>query len=191
MSSILRKLTGATEFDDEEDEGVEEEDLRESLKNKFNDIDEDDEEDEEEPRPRRGRDEDREEREERSYIEERQSTHAQKDDDDEAEGVLTIDVYQTENDIVIVSTIAGVTSNDLEVSITNDMVTIKGERRNVTEVNPDDYFYQECYWGDFSRSVILPIDVDAENAKAELKDGVLQVFLPKSEKVKSKRIPIK
>jgi HSP20 family protein len=189
MSSILRKLTGATEFEDEDEDIEEEEDLRESLKNKFNDMDEDDDEedDDEEPEPRRkGKSDGREE----SYVEERQATHAQQDED-EAEGVLTIDVYQTENDIVIVSTIAGVTSNDLEVSITNDMVTIKGERRNVADVRDDDYFYQECYWGSFSRSVILPIDVDAENAKAELKDGVLQVFLPKSEKVKSKRIPIK
>ncbi len=192
MSSILRKLTGATEFEDEDEDIEEEEDLRESLKSKFNDMDDDDEEDEEPEPPRKEKTRAKEkEPEEESYIEERQARHAQQDDEDDAEGVLTIDVYQTENDIVIVSTIAGVTSNDLEVSITNDMVTIKGERRNVADVRDDDYFYQECYWGSFSRSVILPIDVDAENAKAELKDGVLQVFLPKSEKVKSKRIPIK
>ena len=112
-------------------------------------------------------------------------------DDDSVEGALTIDVYQTENDIVIVSTIAGVTSKDLDVSITNDMVTISGTRKNTAKVKQENYFYQECYWGGFSRSVILPIDVDAEKAQAELKDGVLSVTLPKSEKVKSKKIPIK
>ena len=191
MSSILRKLTGGTEFEDEDEDIEEEEDLRESLKNKFNDMDEDDDDDdEEEYRSEPETKQTSRKKETNAHVEEPETAHAPKDDT-ESEGVLTIDVYQTDNDIVIVSTIAGVTSSDLDVSITNDMVTIKGERRNVADVRHDDYFYQECYWGTFARSVILPIDVDAESAKAELKDGVLQVFLPKSEKVKSKRIPIK
>ncbi len=169
MSSILRKLTGAVDFDDN-DALVEEQDLRESLRSRFAE----------------------EEVVEEIEDEVMQSTVSTVEEDDDAiEGALTIDVFQTENDIVIVSTIAGVTSKDLDVSITNDMVTISGKRRNNAQVKQENYFYQECYWGGFSRSVILPIDVDAEKASAELKDGVLNVTLPKSEKVKIKNIPIK
>lgn len=178
MSSILRKLTGAVDFDDNTDTLLEEEDLRESLKNKFS-LEEDD----------RQSSEDR--YNSTSYREDVVEREELEIDEDTAEGVLTIDVYQTDNEIVIVSTIAGVTSKDLDVTITNDMVTIKGERKNRTKIRQEDYFYQECYWGPFSRSVILPIDVDAEKSGAELKDGVLIVSLPKSEKVKSKKIPIK
>jgi HSP20 family protein len=179
MSSILRKLTGAVDFDDNTDAILEEEDLRESLKNKFSFDEDTSESHEEQAQP--------------SYMEETSydSSEDLEIDEDSAEGVLTIDVYQTDNEIVIVSTIAGVTSKDLDVTITNDMVTIKGERKNRTKIRQEDYFYQECYWGPFSRSVILPIDVDAEKSGAELKDGVLIVSLPKSEKVKSKKIPIK
>ncbi len=171
MSSILRKLTGAVDFDDN-DALVEEQDLRESLRSRFaeEEVIEEVEEEVEQPVMQSISDE---------------------EDDESVEGALTIDVFQTENDIVIVSTIAGVTSKDLDVSITNDMVTISGQRRNSARVKQENYFYQECYWGGFSRSVILPIDVDAEKASAELKDGVLSVTLPKSEKVKSKKIPIK
>lgn len=173
MSSILRKLTGAVDF--EEQPEVIEEDIQNDLKSRFadtvdsnsNSIDE--------------------------YVGGSTiSTQTTFQTDDElVEGALTIDVYQTDNDIVIVSTIAGVTAKDLDVSITNDMVTISGERKNSVKVKQENYFYQECYWGPFSRSVILPIDVDAEKSAAELKDGVLTITLPKSEKVKIKKIPVK
>ena len=72
----------------------------------------------------------------------------------DAEGQLTIDVYQTEGEIVIKSTIAGVKPEDLDVAINNDMVTIKGERKNEEVVSGENYYYQECYWGNFSRSVV-------------------------------------
>lgn len=106
------------------------------------------------------------------------------------EGQLTIDVYQTANDIVIKSTIAGVKPEDLDVSINNDMLTIKGNRRNEAKVKTEDYYYQECYWGPFSRSVILPVDVESENIKAELKNGILTIILPKASKSKTKIIPV-
>jgi len=170
MSSILRKLTGAVDF---EEQPVVEEDIQDDLRSRFSDISDSNSIDE--------------------YVAEtRISTQATFQTDDElVEGALTIDVYQTDNDIVIVSTIAGVTAKDLDVSITNDMVTISGARKNQVKVKQENYFYQECYWGTFSRSVILPIDVDAEKSAAELKDGVLTITLPKSEKVKIKKIPIK
>jgi len=106
------------------------------------------------------------------------------------EGQLTLDVYQTPGEIVIKSTIAGVAPEDLDISITNDMVIIKGERKNSEEVKTEDYYYQECYWGKFSRSVILPVDVDPDKSKAVLKNGILTIRLPKIEKVKTKKIKV-
>ncbi len=106
------------------------------------------------------------------------------------EGQLTIDVYQTPNEIVIKSTIAGVKPEDLDVTINNDMLTIKGIRKNDARIKPEDYYYQECYWGPFSRSVILPVDVEAESIKAELKNGILTIILPKASKAKTKTITV-
>lgn len=108
-----------------------------------------------------------------------------------AEGQLTIDVYQTENDIVIKSTIAGVKPEDLDVSINNDMVTVKGERKNEEEVESGNYYYQECYWGSFSRSVLLPVDVIPEKADASLKNGILTIRLPKADTTKTKKIQVR
>jgi len=107
------------------------------------------------------------------------------------EGELMIDVYQTENDIVIKSTIAGASSKDIEVSITNDMITIRGTRQRDETVPQEKYYYQELYWGPFSRSIILPVDVNADKAKASIKDGILTVRLPKIEKLKTKTIQVK
>ena len=107
------------------------------------------------------------------------------------EGQLTIDVYQTESEIVIKSTIAGVNPEDIDISITNDMVTIRGKRTKDETINTENYYYQELYWGAFSRSVILPVEVDADRAKAIIKNGILTIKLPKSEKVKTKKINVR
>lgn len=109
----------------------------------------------------------------------------------DAEGQLTIDVYQTEGEIVIKSTIAGVKPEDLDVSINNDMVTIKGERKNEEMVNAENYYYQECYWGHFSRSVVLPVDIISDKAEASLKNGILTIRLPKADTTKIKRIQVR
>ncbi len=109
----------------------------------------------------------------------------------DAEGQLTIDVYQTDNDIVIKSTIAGVKPEDLDVSINNDMVTIKGERKNDEAVSPENYYYQECYWGPFSRSVVLPVDIIPEKAEASLKNGILTIRLLKADVTKIKKIQVR
>jgi|SRR3989344_321050 len=106
------------------------------------------------------------------------------------EGQLTLDVYQEENAIVIKSTIAGVSAGDIDISITSDMVVIKGERKKDHSVKSSDYYYQELYWGRFSRSVILPVDIDPDKAKASMKNGILIIRLPMLEKSKSKRMPI-
>jgi len=108
----------------------------------------------------------------------------------DSEGQLTIDVYQTPSEIVIKSTIAGVSPEDLDITITNDMVTIKGRREKDETISSGDYYYQECYWGAFSRSVILPVDVEAERADASMKNGILTIRLPKIEKIKTKKIRV-
>lgn len=109
----------------------------------------------------------------------------------DAEGQLTIDVYQTDESIVIKSTIAGVKPEDLDVSINNDMVTIKGERKHEEEVAAENYYYQECYWGHFSRSVVLPVDIISDKAEASLKNGILTIRLPKADTTKIKRIQVR
>lgn len=111
--------------------------------------------------------------------------------DDNADGQLTIDVYQTDNDIVIKSTIAGVKPEDLDVSINNDMVSVRGERKNEEIVEHGNYYYQECYWGSFSRSVLLPVDVIPEKADASLKNGILTIRLPKADTTKTKKIQVR
>ncbi|PID52739.1 MAG: hypothetical protein CR972_00495 [Candidatus Moraniibacteriota bacterium] len=111
--------------------------------------------------------------------------------DDDAEGQLTIDVYQTETEIVIKSTIAGVKPEDLDVSISNDMITIKGERKNEEVVDDNGYYYRECYWGSFSRSVVLPMDVLPEKIDATLKNGILTIRLPKADVTKTKKIQVR
>lgn len=107
------------------------------------------------------------------------------------DGQLAIDVYQTPDEIVIESAIAGVKQEDLDIDISPDSITIRGKRLKEKKVVDEDYFYQECYWGRFSRSVILPQEVDAEKAEASLKNGVLVVRLPKLDRQKSKKLKIK
>lgn len=107
------------------------------------------------------------------------------------EGQLNIDMYQTKDNVIIKSTIAGVKPEDIDITVANDMVTIKGSRRKEETVVQDDYFYQECYWGNFSRSVIIPVDIDSENIEADLKDGILTVIIPKAAKAKTKKVKVK
>ncbi len=109
----------------------------------------------------------------------------------EEEGQLTIDVYQTNSDIIIKSTIAGVRAEDLDVSVVNDMITIKGIRQKDEDISPENYYYEELYWGPFSRSVILPIDIDTNKIKASIKNGILTIKLSKKEKIQSKKIKVK
>lgn len=109
----------------------------------------------------------------------------------EEEGQLTIDVYQTDADVVIKSTIAGVKSEDVDISITDNMVTIKGRRIKDEKIAPENYYYQELYWGPFSRSVILPVDIDTDKVRASMKDGILTIRLPKTERLKTKTIKIR
>lgn len=109
--------------------------------------------------------------------------------DDSGEAELLLDVYQDDDNIYIKSTIAGVEPEDMDISVNNDMLTIRGHRSGTSEVNEADYFYQECYWGSFSRSIILPTEIKSDKIEAELKNGVLKITLPKMQRQHS--IPIK
>jgi HSP20 family protein len=108
------------------------------------------------------------------------------------DGQLAVDVFQTEKDIIITSTVAGVSKKDLDISMHGDMVTIKGIRRHQSaEVSNDDYFIRECYWGGFSRSIILPLDIIQEGIDATLEQGVLTIRLPKSQRSRNAKIDVK
>lgn len=109
----------------------------------------------------------------------------------ESEGQLAVDVWQTENELVISSTIAGVKPEELDIAIENDMVSIRGRREKAENISPDNYFCQECYFGPFSRSVILPVEVNSEKAEAAIKDGILTIRIEKLHKEKTKKIEVK
>ena len=114
----------------------------------------------------------------------------QDDSSSKEEGQLAIDVYETENDIVVQSTIGGIKAEDLDISIEDDMVTIRGSRENKIEKEGKKYFYQECYWGAFMRKLILPEEVDASKSKAVIKEGILTLSMPKIHRKTKKKIAV-
>ena len=122
--------------------------------------------------------------------EEEGETHSVEEPTQE-EGQLTIDVYQTDNEIIIKSTIAGTRPEDLDIDITSDMITIRGKRVQDEKIKPENYFYQECYWGPFSRSVILPQDIIPDQADASMKNSILTIRLPKTESLRTKKLKVR
>jgi len=106
------------------------------------------------------------------------------------EGQLAIDVYQTPEAIVIEAPIAGVRPENLNISITDDVLSIEGERKKEINFKTEETLVQECYWGSFSRSYILPVPVDPDRARAAIKNGILRIILPKQEKSKTKIIRV-
>ncbi len=109
----------------------------------------------------------------------------------EEEGELAVDVYQTPSEIVIQTMVSGVKPEDLDVAITREMVTIKGKRHLTREIDHDNYFHKELYWGSFSRTILLPCEVEVEEAEALEKHGLLTIRLPKIDKSKSQNLKIK
>ncbi|HSR89472.1 MAG TPA: Hsp20/alpha crystallin family protein [Candidatus Udaeobacter sp.] len=103
------------------------------------------------------------------------------------EGQLAVDVSQTEDELVVVAAMAGTPAEKIELHLHNDLLTIRGERTSPVEAA--EHFYQECYWGKFSRSIILPVDVKTEMVQAQYKNGVLIIRLPKASQNNS-NIPI-
>ena len=111
-------------------------------------------------------------------------------DDKETDGQLVIDVYQTPEEIIIEAPVAGVKQEDLDVAIQNDMVIIRGRRNKQSEVRGEDYLYQECYWGSFSRSIILPEEINTEKSEAGIKNGILTIKLPKLKRNKNLKLKV-
>lgn len=111
--------------------------------------------------------------------------------DDDAEGQLPVDVYQTSNEIVIRAFVAGVRADDLNVSISRDMVVIEGSREEREQIPESDYFTRELFWGAFSRTILLPQEADVENSSAASKDGLLTIILPKHDKARQTKIKVK
>lgn len=109
----------------------------------------------------------------------------------ETEGQLAIDMYQTPSDIIIKTMIAGVKQEDLDVSITRDMVVIKGRRDESNDTAGNDYFHKELYWGSFSRTIILPQEIDVDESEATNKNGLLVIKMPKIDKHRQAKLKIK
>lgn len=112
-------------------------------------------------------------------------------EEEEKDGELTIDVYQTPELIVVKTMIAGVRPEDLDISITRDMITIKGRREEEKSVRDEDYFARELYWGSFSRTITLPSEIDVDEAEAVEKHGLLILKLPKLDKKRQSKLKVK
>ena len=97
------------------------------------------------------------------------------------EGELAVDVYETKKDIVVKAAIAGIKADDLTLSLENDLLTIRGKRED-HDHSPRTYLCQECHWGPFSRSIILPTNTKIDKVKAMLQKGILTIILPKAKK---------
>jgi HSP20 family protein len=95
-------------------------------------------------------------------------------------GQLAVDVIETSESIIIRAAIAGVQAEDIDITVNNDLLTIKGIRK-VEDEHDGAYLYQECYWGGFSRSIILPVEVRSDEVQATMRNGILRVILPKAE----------
>lgn len=106
-------------------------------------------------------------------------------------GELSVDVYQTDNDIVVQAMIAGVRSEDMNISITREMITIEGRRQKTSEVERDGYFIRELYWGSFARKILLPCEVEPAEAEAYEKNGLLTIKMPKIDKERTQKLKVR
>ncbi|MBI4050557.1 MAG: Hsp20/alpha crystallin family protein [Candidatus Doudnabacteria bacterium] len=109
----------------------------------------------------------------------------------EEEGQLAVDVFQDKDNVYVKSTIAGVKPEDLDITLSGSEVTINGERKEEEEVKEKDYIYQECYWGAFSRSFTLPVEIDVDKAEADIKEGILTLTLPKASRSRTKKVKVR
>ncbi|MBP9669135.1 MAG: Hsp20/alpha crystallin family protein [Candidatus Pacebacteria bacterium] len=130
-------------------------------------------------------------REERVATRSRPAAKAWQDDAQEGSEELPIDMYQTTAFVVIKALIAGVMPGNVDIVLTRDMVTIKGVREDDREAQEDGYFRRELYWGAFSRTILLPEEVDVDAAEASEKHGVLVIRLPKINKAKETKLKVK
>ncbi|TSD02652.1 MAG: HSP20 family protein [Parcubacteria group bacterium Athens0714_16] len=104
---------------------------------------------------------------------------------------LTVDVYNKPEEVIIHTMVAGVRPEDLDISITREMVVIKGERKEPEDIAKEDYFHKELYWGSFSRTIMLPAEIEVEEADAIENHGLLSITLPKIDKGKQTKLKVK
>lgn len=107
------------------------------------------------------------------------------------EAQLTVDVFNTPSEIVIKTMVAGVKPDDLDVSITRDSVTIRGERAEERTVSEQEYIHRELYWGAFSRTINLPEEINVDESEAMEKYGMLILRLPKLDKNRQTKLKVK
>jgi len=112
-------------------------------------------------------------------------------EEESEEAELTVDVYQTPADIIVQTMVAGVRPEDLELVISRDMITIRGKREESRIINEENYFARELYWGSFSRTILLPAEIDPEEAEATEKHGLLTIKLPKIDKDRKTSVKVK
>lgn len=112
------------------------------------------------------------------------------DDEEEVPGQLAVDVYETKEKLIVKARTAGVNRNELDVNIADNTLSIRGTLSAGTEDGIENYFVQECYWGEFSRSIALPVPVKEEEVEATLKDGVLTITFTKVKQDTVKKIQI-
>lgn len=111
--------------------------------------------------------------------------------EEETDAELTVDLYQTPTEIIVQTMVAGVQPENLSITITRDMITLRGKREENKSVSSENYFVQELYWGSFSRTISLPEEVDPEEAEAIEKHGLLIIRLPKINKNKETKLKVK
>jgi HSP20 family protein len=107
------------------------------------------------------------------------------------DGQLAIDVFETPMDVIVKTMIPGVRKEEVDISVSRDMLTIRGERKDEKTISEDNYHYRELYWGTFSRTVKLPHEVDIEGAEASEFQGMLTIKLPRVDKEKKTRLKVK
>lgn len=112
------------------------------------------------------------------------------DADEPVAGQLAVDVYETKERLVVKGRVAGVNKADLDISISDNTLTIRGTLSAGSEEGVENYFLQECYWGEFSRSIVLPVPVKEEEIEAVLKDGVLTISFAKVKQDTVKKIQV-
>ncbi len=110
---------------------------------------------------------------------------------DDTEGQLAVDVHQNKDEVIVKTMTAGVNPNDIEITVSRDTLTIRGKRESEHEVHEHDYFHKELYWGSFSRTIMLPCEVESEEASAKEDHGLLTITLPKIDKNKQTKVKIK
>jgi HSP20 family protein len=105
-------------------------------------------------------------------------------------GQLSLDIFHADKEIVILAPIAGVKEEDISIAITDDVLVIRGTRQNKYEIPEENYYTKECFWGNFSRSIVLPLEADTKNISAKFEHNVLEIHIPKSDIEATKVIKI-